>query len=308
MSDSVLYKHNVENADRQDDSAAYWIFYSTFLKQVYDQNELKIIFTFLGELIDAYQSHTISHKERLRMFGRIINLVQNVLKIINMFQTHTNALLAKVNTEKTSAEGYIVNYYEDIIADNIHNLTTYSTDDEMHLIYDLNQDSDRLEEINKASYELNKISKATELVTKLKKWQNRKCLEVLERHQNAPALPRISVANITSKNPAKCDGYAFALLGSKICLVQFLVIYHKLSNYHSYIDSTNCIDLLSYISVCVYIEQIPNIFGCSCENFTENIEYLIVVKKEMAIYNFFKSIINKLQLIIAIKLTNGNAE
>ena len=125
------------------------------------------------------------------------------------------------------------------------------------------------------------------------------------------ALPSISVANVTSENPAKCGGYAFALLGSKICLVQILAIYHKLSNYHSYIDSTNCIDSLSYISVYVYIEQIPNIFGCfpmnepkyglfshipshliiyylgNCENFTENMGFLIVEKKEMEIYNFF---------------------
>ena len=129
------------------------------------------------------------------------------------------------------------------------------------------------------------------------------------------ALPSISVA-------AKCGGYAFALLGSKICLVQILAMYHKLSNYHSYIDSTNCIDSLSYISVYVYIEQIPNIFGCfpmnepkyglfshipshliiyylgNCENFTENMGFLIVGKKEMEIYNFFKSVIDKLQLIV----------
>ncbi|RIA84771.1 hypothetical protein C1645_831811 [Glomus cerebriforme] len=550
MPDSVLYKRDVENADRQDDGAAYRIFCSTFLKQVYDQNELKnhskdglFIYLFIvGELIDAYQNikknflapqtfkifislaeslvtyrdyypsvplctwihgtepceHFFGLARQLHNDFTFGDLVQNVPKIMNMFRTHTNASLAKVNTEKTSAEGYIVNYYEDTIADNIHNLTTYPTDDEMHLIVheaheqtiafakvlefieyknlfyggtlithilacendllvdidsnqedDLNQDdsnqnSDRLEEINKAGCELNEISKAAELVTSMynivnlektddleqsqvetdfiydqsdkkiiqesseifqtgvlsserldisylisqrckheayssqrieriyvtynstlnlnpnkinniialaqndgakseilrtKRWQNRKRLEVLERHQDAPdkfliivSLPNISVANITSKNPAKCGGYAFALLGSKICLVQFLAMYHKLSNYHSYIDSTNCIDSLSYISVCVYIEQIPNIFGCfpmneskyvlfshipshliiyylgSCENFTENMGYLIVRKKEMAIYNFFKSIIDKLQLIIATKLTNGNAE
>ncbi|CAI2186979.1 17945_t:CDS:1, partial [Funneliformis geosporum] len=29
---------------------------------------------------------------------------------------------------------YIMNYYEDTIADNIYNLTTYPTDDEMHLV------------------------------------------------------------------------------------------------------------------------------------------------------------------------------
>ncbi|CAB4429626.1 unnamed protein product [Rhizophagus irregularis] len=71
------------------------------------------------------------------------------------------------------------------------------------------------------------------------------------------ALPSISVANVTLENPAKCGDYAFALLGSKIHLIQILAIYYKLSNYHSYIDNTSSIDSLSYISACVYTEQIP---------------------------------------------------
>ena len=123
-------------------------------------------------------------------------------------------------------------------------------------------------------------------------------------------MSNISVANITLENPAKCDGYAFALLGSKVYLIQILVMYYKLSNYHSYIDNTSYIDSLSYISACVYTEQISNIFGCfpmdepkyvlfshipshliiyyleNCENFIENMEFLIIGKKEIAIYNF----------------------
>ena len=144
-------------------------------------------------------------------------------------------------------------------------------------------------------------------------------------------MPSISTANITLENPAKCGGYTFVLLESKIYLVQFLAMYHKLSNYHSYVDSTSCIDSLSYISVRVYIEQIPNIFGCFPvngpkyvlfshipsqtiiyylgirENFTKNMGFLIVGEKEMAIYNFFNSVIDKLQLIIT-KSINNNAE
>ncbi|PKC14928.1 hypothetical protein RhiirA5_408837 [Rhizophagus irregularis] len=153
-----------------------------------------------------------------------------------------------------------------------------------------------------------------------KKWQNRTRLE----------LSSISIANVTLENPANHDGYAFALLGSKICLVQFLAMYHKLTNYHSYVDSISCINSLSYISVYVYIEQIPNIFGCflmdepkyvlfshipshlfiyylgNCKNFTENMGFLIVGKKEMAIYSFFNSVIYKLQLIIATKSYDKN--
>jgi hypothetical protein len=41
MPDSVLYKHDVKNADRQDDGAAYRIFCSAFLKQVYNRNKLQ---------------------------------------------------------------------------------------------------------------------------------------------------------------------------------------------------------------------------------------------------------------------------
>ncbi len=46
----------------------------------------------------------------------------------------------------------------------------------------------------------------------------------------------------------------------------------------------------------------------NCENFTENIGFLIVGKKEMAIYNSFNSVIDKLQLIIATKSINDNTE
>ncbi|CAI2192112.1 109_t:CDS:2, partial [Funneliformis geosporum] len=78
---------------------------------------------------------------------------------------------------------YIMNYYEDTIANNIHNLITYPTDDEIHLVIyeaheqevnllkflnlsnvDLNQDDDGLEKINKVDCKLNEISKAAELV------------------------------------------------------------------------------------------------------------------------------------------------
>ncbi|RIA98799.1 hypothetical protein C1645_812283 [Glomus cerebriforme] len=110
---------------------------------------------------------------------------------------------------------------------------------------------------------LNQNEGAKSGIIRAKRWQQRNRLETLERHSNAPALPRISVANVTTENPAKCGGYAFALFGSKIYLVQFLAMYRQSSNYHSYVDDTvTCIDSLSYISVRVYEEQAPNIFGC----------------------------------------------
>ena len=41
MPDSVLFKRDVENADRQDDGAAYRIFCSNFLEQVYKSSILQ---------------------------------------------------------------------------------------------------------------------------------------------------------------------------------------------------------------------------------------------------------------------------
>jgi len=82
------------------------------------------------------------------------------------------------------------------------------------------------------------------------------------------------------------------------------------------------IDSLSYISVCVYLKQAPNIFGCfpmnnqkyvlfshissnsiiyyleNNKNFIENMGFLVVGKKKMSIYNFFNSVSDKLHLII----------
>ncbi|CAB5379901.1 unnamed protein product [Rhizophagus irregularis] len=51
-----------------------------------------------------------------------------------MFHIHTDASLAKIHSEKISVEDYIVNYYEDTIANNIGNLLIYLTNEEMHLI------------------------------------------------------------------------------------------------------------------------------------------------------------------------------
>ncbi|POG59125.1 hypothetical protein GLOIN_2v1789518 [Rhizophagus irregularis DAOM 181602=DAOM 197198] len=170
---------------------------------------------------------------------------------------------------------------------------------------------------------LNQNNGARSRILRVKRWQSRNRLETLERILHAPALPRICVANITPEDPAKSGGYAFALLGSKIYLVRFLAIYRQSSNYYSYVDdNVTCIDSLSYISVCVYEERVPNIFGCfsiaspkyilyshissnsiiyylgNCETCKENMGFIIVGKREMEIYNFFNSVKDKLQLIL----------
>ncbi|PKY53258.1 hypothetical protein RhiirA4_471368 [Rhizophagus irregularis] len=137
---------------------------------------------------------------------------------------------------------------------------------------------EEIEEIDKASCELNeiKINFIHDQSVKKTIQENDKIFQM--------ALPSISVANVTLENPAKCGDYAFALLGSKIHLIQILAMYYKLSNYHSYIDNTSSIDSLSYISACVYTEQIPR----NCKNFTENMGFLIVGKKEIIATNKMK--------------------
>ncbi|RIB11242.1 hypothetical protein C2G38_2262096 [Gigaspora rosea] len=74
QADSVLYRKDVINCDRQDDGASYRLFCSSFLNQVMnpDTSEnirygLFIYLFVIGELIDAYQNRTISHLERARM-------------------------------------------------------------------------------------------------------------------------------------------------------------------------------------------------------------------------------------------------
>ena len=97
-------------------------------------------------------------------------------------------------------------------------------------------------------------------------------------------------------------------------------MYYQSFNYHSYIDTITCIDSLSYISIHIYKNHASNIFECvsvieskyilfshipshliiyyleNCKSYTKNMRFIIVRKKEMEIYNFFNSIIDKLQL------------
>ncbi|CAG8685326.1 7059_t:CDS:2 [Gigaspora rosea] len=71
---SVLYKKDVINCDRQDDGASYRLFCSSLLNQIMNSNNSESIhyglFVYLfviGELVDAYQNRTILHLERARM-------------------------------------------------------------------------------------------------------------------------------------------------------------------------------------------------------------------------------------------------
>ncbi|GBB97829.1 hypothetical protein RclHR1_30810001 [Rhizophagus clarus] len=66
---------------------------------------------------------------------------------------------------------------------------------------------------------LNQNNSAKSENLRVKRWQSRNRLETLKRISHVPALPRICVVNVTQEDPAKCGGYAFALLGSKIYFV-----------------------------------------------------------------------------------------
>ena len=49
--------------------------------------------------------HFFGLNRQLRNDFAFGDLVQNIPKVMHMFRTYTNASLAKMNTEKTSAEG-----------------------------------------------------------------------------------------------------------------------------------------------------------------------------------------------------------
>ncbi|CAG8827675.1 13924_t:CDS:2, partial [Racocetra persica] len=74
QTDSVLYRKDVINCDRQDDEASYCLFCSSLLNQVINLDtsenihyKLFIYLFVIGELIDAYQNRIILHLKRARM-------------------------------------------------------------------------------------------------------------------------------------------------------------------------------------------------------------------------------------------------
>ncbi|KAF9472308.1 hypothetical protein BDN70DRAFT_818838 [Pholiota conissans] len=74
MSDSPIYKRDVTNVDRQDDNAATRLFSGATLDWLSSRHpELRglIVFLFIcGEMIDAYQSRSLSIEERVQMILR----------------------------------------------------------------------------------------------------------------------------------------------------------------------------------------------------------------------------------------------
>ena len=71
---SPLYRRDVEKLDRQDDNAATRLFSAdtlSFLANHYPERVGEIIYLFVfGDLIDAYQNRSISHRERVKMLLR----------------------------------------------------------------------------------------------------------------------------------------------------------------------------------------------------------------------------------------------
>lgn len=68
---SPLYQHDVEKLDHQDDNATSRLFSADVLKYLSDYHpdhvgEIIYLFIF-GELVDAYQNHSISHQEHIKM-------------------------------------------------------------------------------------------------------------------------------------------------------------------------------------------------------------------------------------------------
>ncbi|CAG8651700.1 24198_t:CDS:2 [Cetraspora pellucida] len=165
--DSVLYKKDVINCDRQDDGASYRLFCSSLLNQVINSNTPKTIryglFVYLfviGELIDAYQNRTISHLERARMammayFFLIIwksyiasvglanpNYISleknflatqtfNILTSLAKSLAYMNGTLNEVIKDKTSGVGYITHYNTGTLAETINILHQWPSDEDL---------------------------------------------------------------------------------------------------------------------------------------------------------------------------------
>jgi len=72
--DNPLYRHDVEKMDRQDDNAATRLFSAAtldFIREHHpDRIGLAVYLFVMGEAVDAYQSRTISHLERIKMVLR----------------------------------------------------------------------------------------------------------------------------------------------------------------------------------------------------------------------------------------------
>ena len=89
-----LYHRDVEKMDRQDDNAATRLFSAATLDFVQKHHSDRLGFAVylfvMGEVVDAYQSRTISHHERLRMVFRcryFIRLWRRFLKAGNYSET-----------------------------------------------------------------------------------------------------------------------------------------------------------------------------------------------------------------------------
>ncbi|KAF9497591.1 hypothetical protein BDN71DRAFT_1387519, partial [Pleurotus eryngii] len=67
--DPPLYVWDVEKLDHQDDCAAVRLFSAVNLDHAIEcsHSGLAIFFFVFGEAYDAYQSHTISHREQIHM-------------------------------------------------------------------------------------------------------------------------------------------------------------------------------------------------------------------------------------------------
>ncbi|CAJ0760647.1 18874_t:CDS:2 [Entrophospora sp. SA101] len=74
----------------------------------------------------------------------------------------------------------------------------------------------------------------------------------------SPSIPAITIANISSIYPAIKGGFAFALINSKIHLVQFLALYYHSTtgNYHSYAkEPITDVDIISNVSCKLVMEK-----------------------------------------------------
>ncbi|GES83371.1 hypothetical protein RCL_jg16077.t1 [Rhizophagus clarus] len=167
--DHAIYIRDVVNVDKQDDGAAYRLFHSDILEQIYqnemENNEMRSLFVYLfvlGDLFDSYLNHNIFHKERiimamrgyffLKMWAEYIENAEHLFgisrQITNDFSfyeffkiqqrvAYRDKIIRQgiqIQKEKTSASGYVFDFNPNSISnENIDILRIWPDD---NAIYD----------------------------------------------------------------------------------------------------------------------------------------------------------------------------
>ncbi|CAG8559008.1 22567_t:CDS:2, partial [Gigaspora rosea] len=131
-SQSIFYKKNIENGDRQNNGAAYRFFCSSLLSQVINKNNevimenygLFVFCLFLG------CEHFFGLARQFLPDFLFNDLVTLVPKIACLYKAYSSGSL-KLEKEKTTGVGYISHYSDSSITENLEILRDWPSDDDI---------------------------------------------------------------------------------------------------------------------------------------------------------------------------------